>query len=146
METEIRFTRTLEGVDWAALTLDLRADHFDNGRTPEQLHRSFANSQGVCFAWAERRLMGTARLLSDGVCNAYLVDVWTCTPYRRRGIASQMISLLLRDLPGQHVYLQSDDDTLEFYRKLGFVSQPHGLSLVVGRWLDKASPSHLQAD
>src|SRR5258707_3877288 len=34
-------------------------------------------------------LVGMARLLSDGVCNAYLVDVWTLSSYRRRGIADR---------------------------------------------------------
>ena len=36
-----------------------------------------------------------ARLLSDGVCNAYLVDVWTMSVYRRQGIASRMICAAL---------------------------------------------------
>jgi ribosomal protein S18 acetylase RimI-like enzyme len=41
-----------------------------------------------------------ARLLSDGVCSAYLVDVWTSSRYRRRGIASEMIRFLLDEVPG----------------------------------------------
>lgn len=142
MRTEITYTRTPDGVDWDELKAKLHADRFDNGRTAEQLRRSFANSQSVCFAWAEGRVVGKARILSDGVCNAYLVDVWTLSAYRRRGVASQMIRLLLQDLPGQHVYLQSDEETLPFYRKLGFQAQPYGLSCVVGRWL---APNHPNA-
>ena len=92
---DIHYTRTVAGVDWDRLKADLNADDFDNGRTPEQLKRSFANSHAVCFAWAEGSVVGTARVLSDGVCNAYLVDVWTLTPYRGKGIATQMINLLL---------------------------------------------------
>ena len=140
--TDIHYTRTLDGVDWHSLKADLHADAFDNGRTPEQLHRSFANSQFVCFAWAEGRVIGKARVLSDGVCNAYLVDVWTFTPYRKRGIAARMVDLLLRDLPGQHVYLQADDDVLDFYAQLGFQKQPHGLSRVVGTWLHPGPDTH----
>jgi predicted GNAT family acetyltransferase len=136
MEQEIRYTRTLDDVDWAALKAALTADDFDNGRTAEQLHRAFANSAAVCFAWANGEIVGKARVLSDGVCNAYLVDVWTQSAYRRRGIATHMLELLLHALPGQHVYLQSDADTAPFYQKRGFTEQPHGLSCVVGRWLD----------
>ena len=76
-----------------------------------------------------------ARLLSDGVCNAYLVDVWTASAYRRRGIASAMVSHLLDRVPGQHVGLQTDDRQ-DFYAALGFEEQPEFLSLVVGTWLD----------
>ena len=50
-----------------------------------------------------------ARLLSDGVCNAYLVDVWTHSAYRRRGIASTLIRMLADAVPGQHIGLQTDD-------------------------------------
>lgn len=139
METDIAYTRTLDEVDWAALKTALNADDFDNGRTAEQLQRSFANSYAVCFAWTEGRIIGKARVLSDGVCNAYMVDVWTYSAYRNRGIATQMIRLLLHDLPGQHVYLQADEDVAAFYRKLGFQDQPQGLSCVVGRWLDPHS-------
>lgn len=133
---EIIYTHSLEGVDWATLKADLAADDFDNGRTPEQLHVSFANSAHVVFACAGDRIIGKARVLSDGVCNAYLVDVWTQTDYRNRGIAREMINRLRERLPGQHIYLQSDDDTVEFYTRQGFQPQPHGLSIVVGNWLD----------
>ena len=73
------------------------------------------------------------------MCNAYLVDVWTLSAYRSRGIAREMLRRLKERLPGQHIYLQTDEDTLEFYARLGFQPQPHGLSLVVGRWLDNTS-------
>jgi GNAT superfamily N-acetyltransferase len=97
---------SLEGIDWEQAKADLAADEFDNGRTPEALRRSFDQSQYVPFARDGDRLVGMARLLSDGVCNAYLLDVWTASPYRRQGIASSMIGQLLQQVPGQHVGLQ----------------------------------------
>jgi len=80
---------SLEGIDWEQAKADLAADQFDNGRTPEALRRSFEQSQHVAFARDGDRLVGMARLLSDGVCNAYLLDVWTASAYRRQGIASR---------------------------------------------------------
>src|SRR2546430_15630943 len=100
-----RLSRDLDGVDWAAVTADLAHDDFDNGRTPEELARSFAASAFVSVAWAHDRVVGTARLLADGVCNAYLVDVWTAGPYRRRGFASAMADDLGARGPGPHVAL-----------------------------------------
>ena len=132
--SEIIYKTNLENIDWTEMKTTLRQDAFDNGRSPEQLKASFENSYAVCIAYAEGRIIGTARVLSDGVCNAYLVDVWTLSEFRHKGIASTMIQKLLSQLSGQHIYLQTDDAE-ELYAKLGFVEQPTGMSKVVGEWL-----------
>ncbi len=136
MSTEaITYKLDLEGVDWSEMKATLIRDSFDNGRSPEQYERSFAASAHVCLAYRNNQLVGTARALSDGVCNGYIVDVWTLSDYRRQGIASAMIRHLLDRMPGQHVYLFSDD-AAHFYKTLGFVEEPIGLAVVVGRWLE----------
>ena len=131
----VRVDGSLEGIDWAQVKADLAADDFDNGRSPDALRRSFERSQAVAIARDGGRVVGTARALSDGVCNAYVVDVWTHSGYRRRGIATEMVRRLVEALPGQHVGLQTDD-AQALYRSLGFRPQPEFLSLVSGRWLD----------
>ena len=129
------YKRDLAGVDWFAFKQTMLDDDFDNLRTPEQYERSFANSYSTMLVYDEAKLIGTARVLSDGVCNAYVVDVWTHSAYRRHGIATRMMRELLDDLQGQHVYLFTDDMP-DFYRALGFVERPVGMELVVGRWLN----------
>ena len=131
----ITYKDNLDGVDWAGMKATLSQDDFDNGRTPAQLEASFAHSAHVCLAYTGGRPVGTARALSDGVCNGYIVDVWTLSAFRRQGIASAMLRRLLNRMPGQHVYLFSDD-AADFYKKAGFVERPIGLEVVVGRWLD----------
>ena len=131
----VRIDSALEGIDWAQAKADLAADSFDNGRSPAALEASFRQSQHVAFARDGERVVGMARLLSDGVCNAYLVDVWTMSAYRRQGIASAMVRLLVERVPGQHVGLQTDD-AQELYSSLGFSLQPEFWSIVSGRWLD----------
>jgi ribosomal protein S18 acetylase RimI-like enzyme len=131
----IRIDSSLDGIDWAQAKADLAADDFDNGRSPEALRRSFEQSPHVVFARDGDRVVGMARLLSDGVCNAYLVDVWTASAYRRQGVASEMIRRLLDEVPGQHVGLQTDG-AQALYESLGFEPQPEFWSLVVGSWLD----------
>jgi len=131
----VEITDELHGVDWAGAKGDLAADQFDNGRSPDALRLSFENSQHVAIARDGARVVGMARLLSDGVCNAYLVDVWTLTSHRRQGVASAMIRSLAVRVPGQHIGLQTDD-AQEFYATLGFRPQPEFLSMVVGNWLD----------
>jgi heme-degrading monooxygenase HmoA/GNAT superfamily N-acetyltransferase len=131
----VRIDNVLEGIDWAQAKADLAADDFDNGRSAEALRRSFHQSQHVAIARDGDRIVGMARLLSDGVCNAYLVDVWTASAYRRQGIASSLVRLLLESVPGQHVGLQTND-AQQFYGSLGFQPQPEFWSRIVGGWLD----------
>ena len=131
----VRYDSSLDGIDWVQAKSDLAADDFDNGRSPEALKRSFEQSQHVAFARDGGRVVGMARLLSDGVCNAYLVDVWTYTPYRRRGIASTLVRMLLDEVPGHHVGLQTSS-AQALYESLGFEQQPDFMSIVVGKWLE----------
>src|SRR5687768_12385429 len=111
----VRVDGSLEGIDWARAKADLAADDFDNGRSPDALRRSFEQSQHVAIARDGDRVVGMARVLSDGVCNAYVVDVWTASSHRRQGIATRMMRLLLDAVPGQHVGLQTGD-AQELYR------------------------------
>jgi predicted GNAT family acetyltransferase len=130
-------------VDWRGLKAALAADRFDNGRTSEQLKLSFQNSFAVCMVWSveesARHVIATARVLSDGVCNALLVDLWTASSFRRQGIASAKVNRLCARLPGQHLYLQSDDEHVDFYRSLSFKEQPTGMARVVGQWISAPS-------
>jgi ribosomal protein S18 acetylase RimI-like enzyme len=130
----VAYKRDLDGVDWDEMKSTLQKDDFDNGRTPVQLKSSFEKSYSTCIAYINKRIIGTARVLSDGICNAYVVDVWTLSAYRRQGIARTMMQLLLDELQGQHVYLFTDD-AVDFYKKLGFTERPVGMEVVVGTWL-----------
>ncbi|MES1247613.1 MAG: GNAT family N-acetyltransferase [Actinomycetota bacterium] len=131
----VTFTSDVDAVDWAQAKADLAADAFDNGRSPKALRRSFANAQHVALALDGARCVGMARLLSDGVCNAYLVDVWTHSGYRRQGIATRLVRSLLDAVPGQHVALQTDS-AAALYASIGFEPDHGWMTRVVGTWLD----------
>jgi GNAT superfamily N-acetyltransferase len=135
LRVPIRIDDSFEAIDWMEVKADLAADDFDNGHSPEALRLSFARSQHVVFARDGARVVGMARLLSDGVCNAYLLDVWTASSHRRQGIGSRMVRQLAEQVPGQHIGLQTDD-AANFYRALDFRPQPEFFSLVVGGWLE----------
>ena len=135
MSEPITYETDLGSVDWAQLKATLAADRFDNGRTPEQLRRSFEGSFAAVLAYADaKQVVGTARVLSDGVCNAYVVDMWTHSAQRRRGIGRAMLARLESRLTGQHVYLFTDAQ-VEFYRRCGYEIEHTGLGRVIGRWL-----------
>jgi predicted GNAT family acetyltransferase len=135
VHSDWRLTGDCAAVDWVRAKADLAADDFDNGRSAAALRLSFDSSPHVVFAWSGDRVVGMARMLSDGVCNAYLLDVWTQSAHRRRGIASAMVRALVAAVPGQHVGWQTDD-AIEFYTALGARPQPEFMSIVSGKWLD----------
>lgn len=136
----IEYSSTLDRVDWEALKSDLMSDDFHNGRTTDQLRRSFENSAHVAMAFDENRCIANGRLLSDGVGNALAVDVWTHSSYRKQGVATKIMQMLIAAVPGQHIYLQSDD-AVEFYTKLGFWKQPEGLGFISGKYLENEDSS-----
>ena len=51
---EVTYKTNLKNVDWIEMKATLRADAFDNGRSPEQLQQSFQNSYAACIAYADR--------------------------------------------------------------------------------------------
>lgn len=134
MATEVVYETDMTNVDWPQMKATLAEDHFDNGRTPAQLEDSFKNSYVSVIAYASDRIVGTVRVLSDGVCNAYVVDVWTLSDYRNQGVARTMMQTAEKHLEGQHVYLFTDDAE-EFYHKLGYKESGVGMGKVVGQWL-----------
>jgi GNAT superfamily N-acetyltransferase len=132
----VEFSMTTAGVDWPALKDALNRDDFDNGRTPEEYRISHDNSFAVAFVLAGGEYVGNGRVLSDGVCNAYLVDIWTATPWRRRGIGSEIVRRLIATVPGQHVLLLTDERA-DFYATLGFRETRVAMATVVGSWLSR---------
>ncbi|MFT7244951.1 MAG: ribosomal protein S18 acetylase RimI-like enzyme [Candidatus Azotimanducaceae bacterium] len=129
------YSQNCDIVDWPALRDDLIQDDFHNNRTNEQLQASFDNSFICVFVLDDNRCVATARALSDEICNCYVVDVWTQSAYRKRGVANRMMQMIIDAVPGQHIYLQTDDAQL-FYEKLGFAVQPDGMFRISGEWLN----------
>lgn len=134
----ISYRTDLVGIDWEVLRKDLIDDQFHNGRTTAQLRLSFENSAHVAMGFDGSRCIANGRLLSDRVGNAYVLDVWTQSAHRRRGVGRIIMQMLVDAVPGQHVYLQTDD-AVEFYRTLGFGEQPTGMSRIAGRYLENDS-------
>ena len=130
----ITYKTTCCGFNWAQLKERNLLDDFDNGRSLAQYQVSFCASTHVIFAYDDADIVGCARALSDGICNGYIVDVWTYSPYRRQGIAREMIQRLCNTMPGQHICLFTSNN-VDFYTKLDFTIETTGMSKVQGAWL-----------
>lgn len=80
-------------------------------------------SASICIgAWDGDRLVGFARVLTDGVYRALLDDVVVDEAYRGGGIGAELVRHLLDHIAGvQFVVLATRADRRAFYRRLGFV-------------------------
>jgi len=75
------------------------------------------------IAKAEGRIIGMGRAISDGVSDAYIQDVTVDQKYRKIGIGSGIINLLVKSLRAEKIGwigLISEPGAENFYNELGF--------------------------
>ena len=90
----------------------------------EAIRKAFQNSYRVVTAWDDVKLVGAARMLSDGICYAMVFDVGVLPDYHRRGIGTGLIKSLMTGCENMSVHLTSRFGIEDLYRKLGF--RKHG--------------------
>lgn len=74
-------------------------------------------------AWADDRLIGFARAVSDGNFRAYVEDVVIHKDYKRSGIGTQLVGKLLEELSYIDVIsLFCEEELIPFYEKNHFKS------------------------
>jgi ribosomal protein S18 acetylase RimI-like enzyme len=90
-------------------------------RSDEELEPLLARGPAV-GAWRGDQLVGFARAVSDGRFRAYVEDVVVLPEFRRRGVASQVLLLLLEQLMEIDVVsLFCSEEHVPVYRRSGFV-------------------------
>ena len=91
-------------------------------RSLGQLRRMLAGSAAVASLWRGKRLVGFARVSSDGVFRAVLWDVVIPEDLQGQGLGRQLVEALLASpaLAGvERVYLMTTNSA-GFYQQLGF--------------------------
>jgi len=75
------------------------------------------------IARTEGKIVGMGRAISDGVSDAYIQDVTVDQKYRKKGIGSGIIRLLVKSLKAEKIGwigLISEPGAENFYNELGF--------------------------
>lgn len=101
-----------DSVGWTAYTRD-----------PQRLERALAGSAHVVSARAGERLVGLARVISDGATIAYLQDVLVSPELHQQGIGRRLVEAAFEPFSTvrQKVLLTDDDPAQRaFYTALGF--------------------------
>jgi GNAT superfamily N-acetyltransferase len=107
------------GVDWYELRELIRRAPLGE-RDVETLKRAFTGSYLCAFAYAEGRLVGAARAISDGVTSSAIYDMVVDLDWQGKGVGKRIMLFLLERLPKSSVMLVSVPRHQEFYRRLGF--------------------------
>lgn len=87
---------------------------------PRRVWQMFENASLVLTAWHEGRLVGIARVLTDGVLYSYLCDLAVEPDVQGLGIGRRLIEAVLERCKGTELVLRDSDISAGFYARLGF--------------------------
>ncbi|MFD0710904.1 GNAT family N-acetyltransferase [Paenibacillus sp. GCM10027626] len=88
----------------------------------EQLFAAMRNSLYSIYVYDGELLVGTGRIVSDGVISAYLCGVGVHEGYRNRGIGAEVVRLLADRCQRNHLHLQlfCQETLVPYYEKLNY--------------------------
>ncbi len=123
METlqEVQIREGLDGLTPARIaTLYRRAPLLRPTSDRAAIERMFDRSSLVITAWLDDRLVGLARVLTDGVLFSFLCDLAVEPDVQGYGIGKKLIGEVLTRCKGTELMLRDSDMSSGFYQRLGF--------------------------
>lgn len=123
METleQVQIREGLDGLTPARIaTLYRRAPLLRPTGDRAAIDRMFEASSLVITAWHDDRLVGLARVLTDGVLFSFLCDLAVEPDVQGYGIGKKLIDEVLGRCKGTELVLRDSDMSTGFYRRLGF--------------------------
>ncbi|PZV18580.1 MAG: GNAT family N-acetyltransferase [Leptolyngbya sp.] len=78
----------------------------------------------------QRRLVGFSRATSDHAFNATIWDVVIHPDFQSRGLGKELMKYMIKKLRSEdisNITLFADPQVVDFYRRLGFMSDPEGI-------------------
>lgn len=123
---EVRVAKSAKVSDIVALYKDAGwwDESFDESWVPGVVTGSFR----FVGAFEGERMVGMARALSDGVSDAYILDVATLKSHRGRGVGRRLVETLVDELESlgmDWITGLGEPDAVGFYRKIG-IETPEG--------------------
>jgi N-acetylglutamate synthase-like GNAT family acetyltransferase len=88
----------------------------------EDLHKAIVQSWYVINAYDKENLIGTGRVISDGVINACICGIVVHPSYQKQGIGSEIVRRLVKKCRegNLHIQLFCSEENIAYYKKLGF--------------------------
>jgi len=102
-------------------------------RETEKIRSAFQNSYRYVTAWEFGKIIGAARMISDGECYGWVHDVTVLEAYRKQGVGQAIMEKLLEGNEGLLIGLTSSFEAVDFYTKLGFNKHKTAMAKYPGR-------------
>lgn len=116
----VETVQDFSAIDWPAVCKVIAGSGLGQ-RDPEQYARACKQSFAFVVArTADGALIGTGRLISDGVLYSTIADVTVSPEHRHKGVGTAIMRKLHEFLPSNMCLLFTDPDTTTFYQKLGY--------------------------
>jgi ribosomal protein S18 acetylase RimI-like enzyme len=103
-------------------------------RPLRKVKKAIQHSFLVVSMWEQRgnrrRLIGFSRATSDHAFNATIWDVVVHPDYQGKGLGKALMKQVIKKLRGEdisNITLFADPQVVDFYRGLGFMSDPEGI-------------------
>lgn len=141
-DKQVVIEHNLEKLDWDELEEIFQRVGWKS-HTKEKLQKSFRESYSLSLAFAEGKVVGCGRAISDGVFYAAIYDVVIHPDYQGQSIGKMIVSDLmaaLKDMP--FVHLTSTTGNEPFYHKLGL--RKHKTAMA--RYLDQEKANEYLED
>lgn len=118
--------RLFLSVGWAkeSNTTQTMIDNFNVG---------FLNSTFVFSAWADGRLVGCVRALSDLHFRSVIYDLAVHPEYQHKGIGKELVRRCINECKHSE-WLVATDKAKEFYEKLGFTENTDHFLTIPCKW------------
>lgn len=116
----LRFTETLEGVDFARLNTVLSQAFGGKERDAGITRETFEDSPFVSFAFDGDKLVGCARAESDGVAQGLILNVAVDPEYQGLHIGQEVVDRLAAQMKGQNLFLNTHPGGVGFYNRRGY--------------------------
>jgi len=86
------------------------------------LKKAMDNSWLVLYVYEKDRLIGTGRVISDGVMNAYICGIGVEVAFRNQGIGSAILNALVEKCSAEklHIQLFCEEHLKRYYETKGF--------------------------
>ena len=99
---------------WSSADIEVPKDWLAN------FNMSFINSTLVVSAWADERLIGAVRVLSDKLFRSIIYDLVIDPAYQNMGIGRELIRRCIAHYPNSEWSLETTEQNIGFYEKIGF--------------------------
>lgn len=89
---------------------------------PSSLNQAMNNSWFVLYVYDQDRLIGTGRVISDGVINAYICGIGVEAEYRNHGIGAGILNRMVEKCVSKKLRIQlfCEEHLKTYYETKGF--------------------------